>query len=366
MSENRTCPDCGAIISTKDKFCPECGASQAQTPKIMEHYTTPINKQTQMSNTKKIIIVVVAFAIIGVNLYLFAPNLLQRFNLPNILDDTSFTPDTSNDVFTGDELGDLFDSIQPSEEEIGFEPFVEMRMGYLPNKTIEEILLDDLSKWDPVIEEINGYQTANIEINDETFTVVPYRYEDNKTALSELHIIQTQLLSEGYHFDALLHSCDAGFLFTKEANKVYIMMDYDLLVLAFSTSDDESGSTVTELGIVTYANSPKTWTITLPEDYSKVEAAIYGAGTNDTNKYGGWGASLTVNGDLAWDFLSYDSTLGGIIYDYTIDEEVLESSGRGEWLDITDQCVSGENSIQYAHSTGGDGIGLKIRVSTNP
>jgi len=77
-----------------------------------------------------------------------------------------------------------------------------------------------------------------------------------------------------------------------------------------------------------------------------------------------WNAYLEVNGELAWEFLEYDRIDGGIIYDYTIDQQVLESTGNGEWLDITDICTFRENTFTYSHFTSGDGLVLKIRITT--
>lgn len=117
------------------------------------------------------------------------------------------------------------------------------------------------------------------------------------------------------------------------------------------------------LGTITYQEAPKTWTINVPEDFEKVEVAIYGYGKEDEgNMYGGWAAWLEVNGNRAWKFIRYDSKRGGIIQDYLKGEEVLETSGKDSYNDITSMVSPGENTITYYHYTEGSGIGVKMRI----
>ncbi len=97
--------------------------------------------------------------------------------------------------------------------------------------------------------------------------------------------------------------------------------------------------------------------------YYCVELAIFGKGRDETNAYGGWGASMKVNGKNAWRFIRYDNKEGGRIRNYIENREVWEKSGKGKWLNITSLVKAGQNYITYAHNTGGPGIGVKIRIT---
>ena len=117
-----------------------------------------------------------------------------------------------------------------------------------------------------------------------------------------------------------------------------------------------------DLGVVLYSQAPKTWTIDVPADFTKVEVAVYGAGKDETNQYGGWKAYLQINGAYVWEFLRYDADLGGVIYNHMDQKEIEESAGRGQYLDVTSMVTAGRNSITYYHYTEGDGIGVKIKI----
>ena len=119
-------------------------------------------------------------------------------------------------------------------------------------------------------------------------------------------------------------------------------------------------------GTITAAESPITWEFTLPENYTLVETAIYAYEKDEANKYGGWYAYMKINEEYAWKFLMYDQSIGALIMDYTIDDGVRESEGKGQWLDITSYCHLGDNTLTYGHFTSGDGIGVKMRVHTDP
>ena len=69
------------------------------------------------------------------------------------------------------------------------------------------------------------------------------------------------------------------------------------------TSAESEEVSTQYLGTITYSEAPRTWIITVPWDFSKVEVAIYGYGKEDEgNMYGGWNAWLEVNGNRAWKF----------------------------------------------------------------
>jgi len=117
------------------------------------------------------------------------------------------------------------------------------------------------------------------------------------------------------------------------------------------------------LGTITYQETPKTWTINVPEDFEKVEVATYGYGKEDEqHMYGGWAAWLQVNGEYAWKFTRFDQQLGHFVHDYLKGEEVRGSTGKDSYYDITSMVTPGENSITYYHYTGGSGIGVKVRI----
>ena len=118
-------------------------------------------------------------------------------------------------------------------------------------------------------------------------------------------------------------------------------------------------------GTVTYSDGAYTWTVTLPSNYTKVETALYDPNNPSTiKKYMGWNGWEKVNGDYVWKFLSWSAGTGGVIQDYTLGQQVYESTGSGLWLDVTDFVNSGSNTITYYHYTEGDGIALKVRVTT--
>lgn len=119
-----------------------------------------------------------------------------------------------------------------------------------------------------------------------------------------------------------------------------------------------------DLGVVHYTAAPRDWTVTVPSNFSKVEVAVYGSGKDETNKYGGWNAQLSVNNQLAWKSVGYDNTQGGIIMDYMLNREVYEKIGQGQYLDITSLIHAGSNTISYYHYTGGDGIGVKLKITS--
>lgn len=132
------------------------------------------------------------------------------------------------------------------------------------------------------------------------------------------------------------------------------------LSVSFSTA----GGTE-DFGVTTYVMSPRNWVVTIPNNFTKVETAHYDKPTPDTmKKYMGWNGYLEVNSQKVWKFLSWSSATGGVIYDYALDQQVAESSGAGKWIDATAFFQAGENTVKYYHYTGGNGIGLKIRVTT--
>ncbi len=119
-----------------------------------------------------------------------------------------------------------------------------------------------------------------------------------------------------------------------------------------------------DLGVVVYTQAPKTWTIDVPQNFNKVEVATYSSGKIEANQYMGWNGYLKLNGQYVWKFVRFDSKLGGILYDYITGAEVMETAGRGKWLDVTSKISAGGNTVTFYHYTGGDGIGVKVRIYT--
>jgi hypothetical protein len=129
--------------------------------------------------------------------------------------------------------------------------------------------------------------------------------------------------------------------------------------------DFSVGGGTMDAGAVAYYDSPKTWTVTLPDNVSKVETIHYDkANPSNMRKYMGWQGSLKVNGDTVWEFKRWSSATGGIVYDGVVGQEVRESTGIGQWIDATKFFSIGPNTVIFAHYNEGAGIGLKIRVTT--
>ena len=107
------------------------------------------------------------------------------------------------------------------------------------------------------------------------------------------------------------------------------------------------------------------WTVTIPSNFTKVEITHYAYGSASTiRKYMGWNGYLKVNGEYIWKFNSYSSSTGGLIQDYTLGQEVNETSGHGFWIDATEFFDAGSNALAFYHFNEGDGIGTKVRVTT--
>jgi hypothetical protein len=118
-----------------------------------------------------------------------------------------------------------------------------------------------------------------------------------------------------------------------------------------------------DLGLVHYTQAPKTFSVELPDSFSKVEIGVYGKGDDTPNSYGGWNAWLKVNGQMVWQFKRWNKKEGGVIADYTRGgEEVREVIGRDKYLNATSFFKSGLNQITYYHYNEGPGINVKIRV----
>jgi len=116
-----------------------------------------------------------------------------------------------------------------------------------------------------------------------------------------------------------------------------------------------------DLGTIAYYEAPQTWSIDIPEGFTRVEIGIYGKGSTTVNKYGGWDAWLNVNDKAVWEFERHDDEQGGVIYDHTLGQQVLEKSGKEQYLDATTLFHAGANTLIYYHFTDTD-FGVKVRV----
>jgi hypothetical protein len=121
---------------------------------------------------------------------------------------------------------------------------------------------------------------------------------------------------------------------------------------------------VIDLGIVPHYDAPKTWTVEIPSDFTRVEVGCYGADNDEIMQYCGWQGSLSIDGETVWKFARYDSELGGIFHNYLLGEDIIEKNGKGLYLDVTGVVQSGEIEIEFDHNTSGTGAGIKVRITT--
>jgi len=118
-----------------------------------------------------------------------------------------------------------------------------------------------------------------------------------------------------------------------------------------------------DLGLVHYTQTPKTFSVELPDNFSKVEIGVYGKGDDTPNSYGGWNAWLKVNGQMVWKFKRWNKKEGGVIADYTRGgQEVREVIGRDRYLNATSFFKPGRNQITYYHYNEGPGLSVKVRI----
>lgn len=137
-----------------------------------------------------------------------------------------------------------------------------------------------------------------------------------------------------------------------------------VFILNILISYDYGDTIEKDFGIIHYSEAPKSFKINIPEDAKKVEIGVYGKDNTLVNKYGGWNAYMKLNGNYLWRMVGLDSNKVAIIEDYVLNASVEETSGRNKWQDISDLVQRGDNEITFFHYTGGDGIGVKVRIET--
>jgi hypothetical protein len=131
----------------------------------------------------------------------------------------------------------------------------------------------------------------------------------------------------------------------------------------FSRSIETLNQQTIYLGLVHYRETPKNYTVFIPEKFSRVEISCYHKGDEAPNSYCGWNAWLKVNGQLVWEFKRWNKQEGGIIADYTQGgREVREATGKGKYLDATNFFKSGMNQVTYYHFNEGPGINVKVKI----
>ncbi len=131
----------------------------------------------------------------------------------------------------------------------------------------------------------------------------------------------------------------------------------------FSRSIATLNQQVIYLGLVHYRETPKNFTVFIPENFSRVEISCYHKGDEAPNSYCGWNAWLRVNGQLVWEFKRWNKQEGGIIADYTQGgREIREVTGKGKYLDATNFFKSGMNKVTYYHFNEGPGINVKVKI----
>jgi len=86
-----------------------------------------------------------------------------------------------------------------------------------------------------------------------------------------------------------------------------------------------------QLGLVARHETPRTWTVDLPQEFDRVEIGIYRKGRVAVAGYAGWNSWLKVNGEPVWEFRHLDMDEGGIVYDHVLDLEApLEERGSDD------------------------------------
>ncbi len=113
--------------------------------------------------------------------------------------------------------------------------------------------------------------------------------------------------------------------------------------------------------MIPYSDCPFDFIIDVGDNFTKVEIQHYGQ-DGSVDKFGGWKAWLEVNGDLVYEWLSWDSDIGAEWYDYTEQSYYYDNESRPDYTDITDYIHPGENIVTFYHYTEGPGSGIIVKV----
>ena len=172
-----------------------------------------------------------------------------------------------------------------------------------------------------------------------------------------------------------LYNCDKFFykqnnlkMNIKNKIKFYIILLLIIpLVLLFPVNyiysqEESSDSEIFDTGrLIPFSDCPFDFIINVEDNFTKVEIQHYGQ-DGSVDKFGGWKAWLEVNGDLVYEWLSWDSEIGAEWYDYTEQSYYYDNESRPDYTDITDYIHPGENIITFYHYTEGPGAGIIVKV----
>ena len=154
----------------------------------------------------------------------------------------------------------------------------------------------------------------------------------------------------------------------KNKIKFYIILLLIIpLVLLFPVNyiysqEESSDSEIFDTGrLIPFSDCPFDFIINVGDNFTKVEIQHYGQ-DGSVDKFGGWKAWLEVNGDLVYEWLSWDSEIGAEWYDYTEQSYYYDNESRPDYTDITDYIHPGENIITFYHYTEGPGSGIIVKV----
>jgi len=171
-----------------------------------------------------------------------------------------------------------------------------------------------------------------------------------------------------YKYNEFFHKQNNLKMNIKNKIKLYIILLLIIpLVLLFPVnyiySQEESpDSEIFDTGrLIPFSDCPFDFIIDVGDNFTKVEIQHYGQ-DGSVDKFGGWKAWLGVNGDLVYEWLSWDSEIGVEWYDYTEQSYYYDNESRPDYTDITDYIHPGENIITFYHYTEGPGTGIIVKV----
>ncbi len=97
------------------------------------------------------------------------------------------------------------------------------------------------------------------------------------------------------------------------------------------TAPARTEAETTRLGLLARHETPRTWTVDLPQEFDRVEIGIYRKGRVPVARYAGWNAWLKVNDESVWEFRRLDVNQRGIVYDHVLGLEApLEERGSDD------------------------------------
>lgn len=129
------------------------------------------------------------------------------------------------------------------------------------------------------------------------------------------------------------------------------------------SSDDGEETT---LGNVHHTDRGKEFTVTIPNNYTRVEISCHSPDNEEQRlKYCGWNGELKVNSEFVYEFKSHSNNEGATFHNYILGEDIKPKDENDGFLDVTPLIHEGENTIYFYHYTSGPGINIIIRISTD-